>query len=224
MAPLRRSAGGERRAAGRLGAGGAAAPRRRARADRRYVVVVVRGARLPPPRAGRSDHRPAGEDGARDVRRPHARAGGAPGGAPRADRPARPRAGVLRRLRLGRRGGGDQDVPAVPARGGTPRAQPAAHGKGRLPRRHVRRDGRVRSGGGDAQPVHGDPARARLRRPSPGRFDGLAERRRGRGPLHRFRGRLGIPAGGELESVGGTGEASWRPATRTSWRERSSSR
>ena len=140
--------------------------------------------------------------GARDVRRPHARAGRASGRAPaRRSRRAELGGGVLRRLRIGLGRGGDQDVPAVPARARTRGQDAAADGQGRLPRRHVRRDGRVRSARRHAQHVHGRARRARVRR--------APARRVRRGP-GRALGRAGARAG--------------RRATPTSWRRSSSSR
>ena len=78
LASLRRAARGAcRRCPSSSARGGAAAARRRARADRRDGVVVVRDPRLPPPGARRGGRGQLGADGARDVRRAHARAGGA---------------------------------------------------------------------------------------------------------------------------------------------------
>ena len=60
--------------------------------------------------------------------------------------PAGPGARVPGRLRLGLGRGGDQALPAVPARGRKAAAHAAADRARRLPRRHRRRDGAVRPG------------------------------------------------------------------------------
>ena len=74
------------------------------------------------------------------------------------------------------------------------RAHAAADRARRLPRRHVRRDGRLRPGRRDAQPVHRRAARARVRR----------------APARRLRRRARRALGGARRRAG-------RAARRTSW-------
>ena len=84
----------------------------------------------------------AGAHVARDVRRPDARAGDRAGAASGGADPGAARARLLRRLRLGRRRGRDQDLPA----GGRARTRAPAGAARRLPRRHLRRDVGLRPG------------------------------------------------------------------------------